>query len=775
MEEFGLDNITPEMVLENMKKDGEIDEEAYTEIKFQFEDIEDIGKLNDYQIFEKAYKNNRIHKCVDTLLKIALENSDNLKKSMLRSNCLKNPMGMKYSETDYKKTMLIMLNVFKKAEEMKFEHQILSQIREMLLYTQCFYHNSQTNTKKLEMNTFSQYSLSKQLRMICIFIQDQSRLMKEELYQGKSKMKSYSTGMEMNIANRTVDYFPQEKISFLDNYEGMLEYFNTVIHFVYYSKKKDLKKNDIVEHGDIHPFGIPEFQELTYIAQQRRMYELLEEKFRYGEWGVELVQNQNHQNVYLFKPERKDKFKSHITASIRREYQYKSNIARYANFQKIERAMVAVKKLAQQIELDNIEKFEVDRRLYKEATEIVYGLISVYRALTKEYYFQCIFDGITIDDLINMYEFLYTYSQIYMEATTKNFNQDDYTTYKYMVPVVSLEYLLNEFIRLYGYEKNIAKKLLDNFVYHENLKKEEGDIFSRPLLKINKSQVLLCESLIEQINIERNVEQWLKKYDVDLTPVGYQFEDKLRKKIGSINGIEVNTNKFTFKAYDGKDVEFDFIGTFDDYLLLFEFKSVLIPYDESEVLKREDVIKEGVEQIKRRCEIVKYDWDKIRENVNIPLPEKPYSEDRIIKLVCTNVYDFTTLVIDEIMITDESTLLKYFTDPFVAIYSKESKMTEILNAEFLWKDGKPSVSEFVAYLKKPVTIGKITEYLEDEIKTIPAFEDDYLIAFEDVCLSKDPIRETINQKRQIKKGKKIYPNDPCPCGSGKKYKKCCGK
>ena len=22
--------------------------------------------------------------------------------------------------------------------------------------------------------------------------------------------------------------------------------------------------------------------------------------------------------------------------------------------------------------------------------------------------------------------------------------------------------------------------------------------------------------------------------------------------------------------------------------------------------------------------------------------------------------------------------------------------------------------------------------------------------------------------------KKIYPNDPCPCGSGKKYKKCCG-
>lgn len=27
----------------------------------------------------------------------------------------------------------------------------------------------------------------------------------------------------------------------------------------------------------------------------------------------------------------------------------------------------------------------------------------------------------------------------------------------------------------------------------------------------------------------------------------------------------------------------------------------------------------------------------------------------------------------------------------------------------------------------------------------------------------------------IVKENKIYPNDPCPCGSGKKYKKCCGK
>ena len=28
---------------------------------------------------------------------------------------------------------------------------------------------------------------------------------------------------------------------------------------------------------------------------------------------------------------------------------------------------------------------------------------------------------------------------------------------------------------------------------------------------------------------------------------------------------------------------------------------------------------------------------------------------------------------------------------------------------------------------------------------------------------------------QEERRKKVYPNDPCPCGSGKKYKHCCGK
>jgi len=33
----------------------------------------------------------------------------------------------------------------------------------------------------------------------------------------------------------------------------------------------------------------------------------------------------------------------------------------------------------------------------------------------------------------------------------------------------------------------------------------------------------------------------------------------------------------------------------------------------------------------------------------------------------------------------------------------------------------------------------------------------------------------LNTPKPVKVGKKIGRNDPCPCGSGMKYKKCCGK
>ncbi len=48
----------------------------------------------------------------------------------------------------------------------------------------------------------------------------------------------------------------------------------------------------------------------------------------------------------------------------------------------------------------------------------------------------------------------------------------------------------------------------------------------------------------------------------------------------------------------------------------------------------------------------------------------------------------------------------------------------------------------------------------------------------DGIFSKEKQEELYKEQKRSKtvvKGKKVYPNDPCPCGSGKKYKYCCGR
>ena len=59
-------------------------------------------------------------------------------------------------------------------------------------------------------------------------------------------------------------------------------------------------------------------------------------------------------------------------------------------------------------------------------------------------------------------------------------------------------------------------------------------------------------------------------------------------------------------------------------------------------------------------------------------------------------------------------------------------------------------------------------------------EADYLFTLEewDGIFSEEKRQEIATEYRRsrtVVKGKKIGRNDPCPCGSGKKYKHCCGK
>lgn len=65
-------------------------------------------------------------------------------------------------------------------------------------------------------------------------------------------------------------------------------------------------------------------------------------------------------------------------------------------------------------------------------------------------------------------------------------------------------------------------------------------------------------------------------------------------------------------------------------------------------------------------------------------------------------------------------------------------------------------------------------------KNMVAAKADWLYELEEwnAILDEDRRKDLYKEQKSsttIVKDAKVYPNDPCPCGSGKKYKKCCGR
>ena len=91
-------------------------------------------------------------------------------------------------------------------------------------------------------------------------------------------------------------------------------------------------------------------------------------------------------------------------------------------------------------------------------------------------------------------------------------------------------------------------------------------------------------------------------------------------------------------------------------------------------------------------------------------------------------------------------------------------------------------------LKEPNPIEEMEEDTEVSLafdkerlyKNMVAAEADWLYELEQwgAIFDEEKRKELYKEQKSsttIRKEAKVYPNDPCPCGSGKIYKKCCGK
>lgn len=780
------------------------------------------------QIIE-AYEKNDMKKCESKLFLLMLVyNTDirggqiydhDLKHLLFKLNFIRNPLGMKYTSEDYEKMKQILTYVLNLAKainnpeidtqdifqkDLTIDDRLIKDLLDIAAYTECFYKMNSVNSIRMDESEISKIPFIEQLISIVLFHQDQTRLVRQN-YQNFLN-KDCITGMELAVSNQHVEYYDNLNCSVTDSFESTLESMNEIVHYLYYQFGKCLDEQIIdtdIKFELIHPYENVEFEKYLYIASQRHLLCRIEEGIRYGYYGLGyLDKTKEGIQAYAFSLENDEKYKARSIGILRREYQAR-NHTMFDSRNQVDLS-VAYEKLSilagelisvqpEKYELLDFAKFYPDKDIFLKAEGISKIKERIVESLTKDYYIDCNVEGIKIRDLLFTYNYLYTLSEILYFASIQLIDDQNQNTYTKEICLVDLSYLAMELSRIHGFETNYAEKLVDRFVFHEK-KNRDDDIFAQPLLKISKTQIILSQGLLDQVNLDRFIERQFIRYEKNVSEVGHIFEkkfiDTLKRgysenlfdfEYKKIPNFAVNTNKVKYEAFDGKEIEYDVIALLGDYLILTELKAVMTSYDLNDLEKRKKNVKDAIEQLERRAKSVEYDWEKIKERVSIELPDQPVDQEHIILIACTDTYDYTPLKYKNIFITDDSSYLKYFANPYVDVVKAEPEEASIWNYKSLWKKGYPDAKEFMEYLMNPVTIQPFSDYMEKQFIPVPVMDEkDYAVFCEDYRLTEDPIRATVmnNKKKTYQAnhhsiGKKIYPNDPCPCGSGKKYKKCC--
>jgi len=735
------------------------------------QDIEDDLASDKAEIFKQAYTDGDIRRCVKSVINMARDDwflyKRGLKKVLYsEGNLFKNPLNYGFNADDYDKTRQILILSISNIDRMsknkgsgvskEMANSSCKELVQLMFLYECLYNNRVENEKRLNESAFLELSLPQIFQSFLVFFQSQNNLVREEMAK-RWHSQEYITGFESQVASENSSINPDLHVSFGDSFEQLIEDMDALFRYVFHLKGNDAISMDDTKDGFKTPYESPDYSMLDALSMLDVLLSRMEIGFRYSGWYIGTSKDPDGKEGYCFWPSDEKAFKIHIAAGLRNKHNFmieaaneslKASVSRKSkdtglNYDGVEHLPGGFYSeyltASDRLNTKDIEAFHFGAEEYKILKSYAEPVIASTKKRNKPYYFTVQFNDICVEEYLDAYVFLYTLSKVVYCAVIRSGVQED------LALPVSLEYLYREYASVSRLKNDKAKRLIDFYVFDNSVSRNKrlGDLFTNPLVSVGTGMILLSEGLINQVNLDRNIEVFLDRNNVNLAPIGKELENSLIAKLQSVESLRINTNKIEFMAYDGRNVEFDFIALIDDYLIILEMKSLLQPYDDVELYRRRKPILEGVDQVNRRVKIVKKDWKKIKELANIKLPEEAYEEEHIIKIVCTDVYDFTGLEFDGVIVTDDATIIKYFTNPYVhGILDKQEKGVKFLKKKVLWgESGKPSAEELIRYLHNSDTMDYYLECIEPEWKGIPVFEDYKPMVFQDMVVKEDPLKK----------------------------------
>ena len=295
--------------------------------------------------------------------------------------------------------------------------------------------------------------------------------------------------------------------------------------------------------------------------------------------------------------------------------------------------------------------------------------------------------------------------------------------------------------------------------------------------------------------------------DVGMSQFFVSFEDDLMRRFGTdkvknmiealgINGDQSIRSKALTRSIETaqKKVEgnnFDMRKSLLDYDNVMNQQRDIIYSRRNEILDEENIHDRVLETFKEAIEGL--------VNAHIE-PEGYITEDdksEIVEFVNSNFLKKSNLELDDIIELNDDDMIDHIYKLLIDDYNEKikdaprfdefEKAISLRIIDNLWVDHITAMEQ----LKEAIMLrgyGQINPLQAYTIEGYELFQDlldninvsiaQFLLkaSIEANVERKQVIKEGEKQKKEpIKKDKKIGRNDPCPCGSGKKYKQCCGK
>lgn len=694
------------------------------------------------------------------------EHGDSMKKALILGNYIPGPTSKDTSIEDINKFIDAARNVAfsnKLTEEEKKKFSVI--MAEIINPIKVIYKHLDINQNLLKNMGFLNLGMQVQLQLLAIFVQNQARFL------SKKKQSDGIVGIDSEISKYETTTNPKIRVSEADNLENNIDIIDSIIRYIYFINKNKSITFDSTISLEAEKIRSDDMIELINLSNNRNLLINQWDKIMYLNWSLfEDTEN----DLIMFSPQnRKREFVNRI--GICRERHYLNTLMFDIDdrvLKLLSKTRYSIIESSKKIDITDANSiFSIEKKDFERSRVYIKRSMEVQCNKIKEYYNNARKNDICFNDLMDVMEYLLTIGFMYEDAIDAQFDENNNKMLKNLVPIVKTSKIVEHYSFIYNREIELSSRVIEEFVFKIGSK---GDIHTQPLLSIDSEHVMIIPVVIKKSNFSRTLETILTNWEYDFSSKGLKYEEELKFKIDLCEHIEASSVPLTFKAYDG-DVEFDFLGLLDDYLIIIEFKNTKRPYTFKERYNAEKHILNGVKQANRREEIILNDWDNVCKNCDLDLPKMPPSSNKIIKIVCTNILNFTSLTYDGVSIIDSTSLCKFFNDPVLELTStlKGNIKKNILD---IWDEGKPTAVKLKEYIKNPSTVKLYNDSFDTSYNNIDNYSSDgSKLKFEVLSLIEDPYRVELNNmtNKVIDNKTKIGRNDECPCGSKKKYKKCC--